>query len=96
MSRPKPVQWSGVRWTAVDDAKLLIGVYEHGLGNWESIRSDPELGLSNKILPANKSMKPQNSHLQTRVEYLLKLLQEEAKKKVHDYAEIQTSYTELA
>jgi chromodomain-helicase-DNA-binding protein 1 len=75
------VQWSGVRWTAVDDAKLLIGVYEHGLGNWESIRSDPELGLSSKILPANKSMKPQSSHLQTRVEYLLKLLQEEAKRK---------------
>lgn len=65
----------------MDDAKLLIGVYEHGLGNWESIRSDPELGLSNKILPANKSMKPQSSHLQTRVDYLLKLLQEEAKRK---------------
>ena len=65
----------------MDDAKLLIGVYEHGLGNWESIRSDPELGLSNKILPANKSMKPQSSHRQTRVEYLLKLLQEEAKRK---------------
>ena len=81
MTRPKPVQWSGVRWTAVDDAKLLIGIYEHGLGNWENIRSDPELGLSNKILPANKSMKPQNSHLQTRVDYLLKLLQEEAKRK---------------
>lgn len=81
LTRPKPVQWSGVRWTGVDDAKLLIGVYEHGLGNWESVRGDPELGLSNKILPANKSMKPQASHLQTRVEYLLKFLQEEAKKK---------------
>ena len=66
----------------MDDAKLLIGVYEHGLGNWENIRNDPELGLSGKILPANKSMKPQSSHLQTRVEYLLKLLQEEAHKKV--------------
>ena len=82
MSRPKPVQWSGVRWTAVDDAKLLIGVYEHGLGNWENIRNDSELGLSGKILPSNKSMKPQSSHLQTRVEYLLKLLQEEVQKKV--------------
>lgn len=82
MTRPKPVQWSGVRWTAVDDAKLLIGIYEHGLGNWDNIRNDPDLGLSNKILPGNKSMKPQSSHLQTRVEYLLKLLQEEAKKKV--------------
>ena len=82
LTRPKPVQWSGVRWTAVDDAKLLIGIYDHGLGNWENIRNDPELGLSNKILPTNKSMKPQGSHLQTRVDYLLKLLQEEAKRKV--------------
>lgn len=88
MTRPKPVQWSGVRWTAVDDAKLLIGVYEHGLGNWESIRSDPGLGLSSKILPSNKSMKPQSSHLQTRVDYLLKLLQEEAKKKVNSQVSI--------
>ena len=33
-----------------------------------------------QILPAAKSMKPQASHLQTRVEYLLKLLQSEARK----------------
>ena len=93
MTRPKPVQWSGVRWTAVDDAKLLIGVYEHGLGNWENIRNDPELGLSNKMLPDNKSMKPQSSHLQTRVDYLLRLLQEEAKKKVSTVYTIQLSIT---
>lgn len=79
--RPKPVQWSGVRWSAVDDAKLLIGVYDHGLGNWENIRDDTTLGLSNKILHVDKSRKPQSSHLQTRVEYLLKLVQMEAKEK---------------
>lgn len=33
----------------MDDAKLLIGVYEHGLGNWESVRDDPSLGLSKKV-----------------------------------------------
>ena len=33
-----------------------------------------------QILPAVKSAKPQASHLQTRVEYLLKLLQNEARK----------------
>ena len=49
VTRAKPVNWPGVRWTAVDDAKLLIGVYEHGLGNWENIRSDSTLGLSNKV-----------------------------------------------
>lgn len=66
----------------MDDAKLLVGVYELGMGNWESIRDDPSLGLSNKILPADTSLKPQPSHLQTRVEYLLKLMQAEAAEKM--------------
>ncbi len=34
-----------------------------------------------QILPPNKAMKPQASHLQTRVDYLLRLLQEEARLK---------------
>ena len=76
----------------MDDAKLHVGIHEHGLGNWESICSDLELGLSNKILPTNKSMKPQGSHLQTRVEYLLKLLQEEAKKKASRYSISNSNY----
>ena len=33
----------------MDDAKLLLGVYEHGFGNWENIKNDPNLGLSNKV-----------------------------------------------
>lgn len=66
----------------MDDAKLLIGIYEHGLGNWESIRDNANLGLTNKILRADPSLKPQASHLQTRVEYLLKLLQVEAAEKM--------------
>lgn len=66
----------------MDDAKLLVGVYEHGLGNWESIRDDPNLGLSSKILRAESSLKPQASHLQTRVEYLLKLILAEAAEKM--------------
>lgn len=48
--RAKPVAWPGVRWTGVDDSKLLIGVYEHGIGNWENIRNDIPLGLSNKVV----------------------------------------------
>ena len=82
LSRPKSVSWSGVKWTAVDDAKLLVGIYEHGLGNWESIRDDPNLGLTSKILRADPTLKPQASHLQTRAEYLLKLLQVEAAEKM--------------
>jgi len=66
----------------VDDAKLLVGVYEHGWGNWDSIRDNPNLGLSNKILPKDSSAKPQGSHLQTRVEYLVKLIQAEAIEKM--------------
>ena len=71
-----------MKWTAVDDAKLLIGIYEHGLGNWESIRDNPSLGLAAKILRPDPVLKPQGSHLQTRSEYLLKLLQDEAAKKM--------------
>ena len=82
LSRPKPVHWDGVRWSAVDDAKMLVGVYEHGLGNWENIRDDLNLGLSGKILPADSGAKPQASHLQTRAEYLLKLIQGEAAEKM--------------
>jgi len=66
----------------VDDAKLLVAIFEHGLGNWETIRDSDPMGLGKKILPESKSAKPQGSHLQTRAEYLLKLLQAEAKRKM--------------
>lgn len=97
VTRAKPVNWPGVRWAAVDDARLLVGVMEHGIGNWDSIRDDPDLNMGNKvgtpplythhqylctilqILSAEKSRKPQASHLLTRVEYLLKLIVVEAK-----------------
>lgn len=49
VTRAKPVNWTGVRWAAVDDARLLIGAMEHGIGNWDSIRDDPDLNLSNKV-----------------------------------------------
>ena len=28
---------------------LLLGVHKHGLGNWEKLREDEDLGLTNKI-----------------------------------------------
>ena len=32
-----------------DDSRLLVGIYEHGYGNWELIKTDPELKLSDKV-----------------------------------------------
>ncbi|XP_062994217.1 chromodomain-helicase-DNA-binding protein 2-like [Elgaria multicarinata webbii] len=63
-----------VDWGVEDDSHLLLGIYEHGYGNWELIKSDPELKLTNKILPIETDKKPQGKQLQTRVDYLLKLL----------------------
>ncbi|CAF0823138.1 unnamed protein product [Didymodactylos carnosus] len=69
----KPVHWN-CPWSADDDKSLLYGIYEHGYSNWEQIKMDPELSLSSKILLNDKNRKPQSSHLQTRADYLLKLL----------------------
>lgn len=76
--RPKAVRW-GITWSAVEDSKLLVGLYEYGMGNWTDVKQDKSLGLHNKILPRDQTHKPQAKDLQTRVEYLLKLLQTEAK-----------------
>lgn len=43
------------------------------MGSWEAIKMDPSLGISDKILP-NEEKKPQAKHLQSRAEYLLKVL----------------------
>ena len=51
VTRAKPVGWAGVRWAPVDDARLLVGVYQYGLGNWETVRDDPDLSLADKVLP---------------------------------------------
>ncbi|GBN97721.1 Chromodomain-helicase-DNA-binding protein 1, partial [Araneus ventricosus] len=60
-------------WTPEDDSNLLKGVYEHGMGNWESIKMDSTLGLGNKILP-DGGQKSQAKDLQARCDYLLKVL----------------------
>jgi len=68
----RSVHW-GIKWEAVDDSMLLVGVYQYGIDNWDAIKSDITLGLSNRILlPGN--LKPQDKHLRSRAEYLLKLL----------------------
>lgn len=32
-------------WTDDDDAKLLKGIYEYGIGSWDAIKMDSHLGL---------------------------------------------------
>lgn len=38
-----------IPWAAEDDSRLLRGVYEYGMGNWESIKMDPDLELGDKV-----------------------------------------------
>ncbi|XP_077966763.1 chromodomain-helicase-DNA-binding protein 1-like isoform X2 [Styela clava] len=69
----KPIRGWDCEWTSEDDSNLLIGIYEYGMGSWEQIQSDTSLQLSRKILRPNNE-KPQAKQLQSRVEYLMKLL----------------------
>uniref|UniRef100_T1J6Q1 Chromodomain-helicase-DNA-binding protein 1 n=1 Tax=Strigamia maritima TaxID=126957 RepID=T1J6Q1_STRMM len=68
----KDTHWD-IPWMIEDDSKLLRGIYDYGVGSWEAIKMDPELGIGEKILPDGDS-KPQVKHLQTRADYLLKVL----------------------
>ncbi|CAM6102358.1 unnamed protein product [Calypogeia fissa] len=82
-SHPRNPSWSKIcSWTQVDDARLLLGVYYHGLGNWEKIRTDERLRLNNKIAPAGASAAetslPRSTHLEARVNVLLRKELEDA------------------
>ncbi|XP_028678827.2 chromodomain-helicase-DNA-binding protein 2 isoform X1 [Erpetoichthys calabaricus] len=70
-----------VEWDVEDDSNLLLGIYEHGYSNWDLIKADPDLKLTNKILPDDPSKKPQAKHLQGRADYLLKLLKRQLENK---------------
>lgn len=37
-----------VDWELQDDTQLLLGIYEHGFSNWDLIKTDPDLKLSEK------------------------------------------------
>ncbi|XP_069683280.1 chromodomain-helicase-DNA-binding protein 1 isoform X2 [Periplaneta americana] len=71
-ARVKPANFD-VPWDIEDDSKILQGIYQYGIGSWEAIKMDPSLAIGDKIL-ANEDKKPQMKHLQTRAEYLLKVL----------------------
>ncbi|XP_017464823.1 PREDICTED: chromodomain-helicase-DNA-binding protein 1 [Rhagoletis zephyria] len=60
-------------WGVEEDSKLLCGIYQYGIGSWEQMKMDPSLKLTEKIL-FNDARKPQAKHLQSRAEYLLKII----------------------
>merc|ERR1712083_194771 len=66
-----------VAWGIEEDSKLLVGIWEHGLGSWEQVKADRALDLGGKIL-LNASCKPQSKHLDVRAGYLLRMLQRKA------------------
>ncbi|XP_032068963.1 chromodomain-helicase-DNA-binding protein 1 isoform X2 [Thamnophis elegans] len=68
-------------WGKEDDSNLLIGIYEYGYGSWEMIKMDPDLNLTHKILPDDPDKKPQAKQLQTRADYLIKLLNKDIARK---------------
>lgn len=70
-----------VEWGVKEDTRLLCGIYQYGIGSWESIKVDPQLSLSDKIIPANGKKKPQSKHLQSRSEYLLKMIKKHLESK---------------
>ncbi|RZF46881.1 hypothetical protein LSTR_LSTR008262 [Laodelphax striatellus] len=77
--RVRPANFD-VDWDKTEDSALLKGIYQYGMGSWEAIKMDRSLGISDKIL-FNDDKKPQAKHLQSRADYLLKLLQKNIDKK---------------
>lgn len=63
-----------IDWAAEEDSKLLVGIYQYGVGSWDAIKMDPSLNLAEKILQSDENKKPQTKHLQSRSEYLLKII----------------------
>lgn len=95
----KPTGWN-VPWSSRDDQSLLIGVHEHGYGNWKAIALDPKLGLEKKLSLLNGVASEPNENnekeqhylpdaqcIKKRVDYLLDHLEEKpkSKKKLHYY-----------
>ncbi|XWS73617.1 hypothetical protein CRYUN_Cryun02cG0143900 [Craigia yunnanensis] len=74
----KPSNWSkGCGWNQIDDARLLLGIYYHGFGNWEKIRLDERLGLTKKIAPVelqhHETFLPRAPNLKERANALVEM-----------------------
>lgn len=72
IKRVKDAHWD-IPWGIADDSRLLRGIYEYGMGSWEQIKGDPALNLGDKVLLGDET-KPQRKHLESRAQYLLKLI----------------------
>lgn len=44
----RSVHW-GMTWGNVEDSMLLVGILLYGMGNWEAIKNDHTLKLTNKV-----------------------------------------------
>lgn len=62
-----------VEWGIEEDSRLLCGIYQFGIGSWEAMKMEASLQLADKII-SNDNKKPQAKHLQSRAEYLLKII----------------------
>merc|ERR1719402_859276 len=82
-----------VSWSTEEDSKLLVGIYEHGLGSWEQVKADKELALGDKIL-LNASCKPQAKHLDTRAAYLLRAIAKKCGKEKKKVKKVRKEKTE--
>ncbi|XP_042385172.1 protein CHROMATIN REMODELING 5-like [Zingiber officinale] len=76
VTQHKSPQWSkSCGWNSVDDARLLLGIYYHGYGNWEKIRLDQRLCLTKKIAPVTlgerETFLPRAPNLDNRASALL-------------------------
>ncbi|XP_012175740.2 chromodomain-helicase-DNA-binding protein 1 isoform X2 [Bombus terrestris] len=67
-------------WSSEDDSRLLRGIYQHGMGSWESIKMDNNLKLGDKLLPNGSKL--QLKKINTRAEYLLKVLKKQIDSKL--------------
>lgn len=67
-------------WSSEDDSRLLRGIYQHGMGSWEAIKMDNNLKLGDKLLPNGSKL--QFKKINTRAEYLLKVLKKQIDSKL--------------
>ncbi len=44
----RSVHW-GIKWDVIHDSMLLVGMFQYGIDNWEAIKNDQSLGLSNTV-----------------------------------------------
>ncbi|TFK73925.1 hypothetical protein BDN72DRAFT_760977 [Pluteus cervinus] len=81
------LNWSG-RWGPQDDSMLLVGAFQYGFGNWETMAKDPKLGLDGKFFleegkkgedSASRPI-PNAIHLVRRGDFLLGILREHDEK----------------